>query len=49
MSYEQGVEAWDKYYGGKEAELIERMVFIEDAEGRKVATATAYYDVRGID
>lgn len=25
------------------------MVFVEDANGRKVATATAFYDIRGID
>ena len=25
------------------------MVFVEDAEGRKVATATAYYDITGRD
>ncbi len=28
---------------------MNRMVFIEDANGRKVATATAYYDVTGRD
>ena len=48
-SYEQGLEAWNRYYGGREDTLTNRMVFIEDADGRKVATATAYYDVRGID
>ncbi len=48
-SYEQGLEAWNKYYGGRENTLTNRMVFIEDAEGRKAATATAYYDVRKID
>lgn len=48
-SYEQGLESWNRYYGGKENELTERMVFIEDEDGRKVATATAFYDIRGID
>lgn len=48
-SYEQGLEAWNRYYGGREDTLTNRMVFIEDADGRKAATATAYYDVRGID
>lgn len=48
-SYEQGLESWNKYYGGRESTLTNRMVFIEDAEGRKAATATAYYDVRKID
>jgi GNAT superfamily N-acetyltransferase len=48
-SYEQGLESWNRYYGGRENTLTNRMVFIEDTDGRKVATATAYYDVRGID
>lgn len=48
-SYEQGKEAWGKYYGANEAILPQRMVFIENADGRKVATATAYYDVLGRD
>lgn len=48
-TYEQGLEVWNQYYGGREDELSDRMVFIEDADGRKAATATAYYDVRGID
>lgn len=49
VSYEQGVEVWAKFYGGKDEELTERMVFIEAADGRKVATATALYHIRGID
>ncbi len=48
-SCEQGGEAWNRYYGGREDELTGRMVFVEDANGRKVATATAFYDIRGID
>lgn len=48
-TYEQGLESWDNYYGGKENELTKRMVFVEDMDGRKVATATAFYDIRGID
>ena len=48
-SYEQGLESWNRYYGGRENTLTNRMVFIEDTEGRKAATATAYYDVRKID
>ncbi len=48
-SYEQGLESWNRYYGGRENTLTNRMVFIEDTDGRKVATATAYYDVRGTD
>lgn len=48
-TYEQGLESWNRYYGDKEDELIKRMVFIEDAEGQKAATATAFYDISGID
>ncbi|MCI8623489.1 MAG: GNAT family N-acetyltransferase [Provencibacterium sp.] len=47
--YAQGLEAWNRYYGGHEPSLCERMVFIENAGGEKVATATAYYDITGRD
>lgn len=49
ISYEQGLEAWNKYYANHEQELLNRMVFIEDANGRKAATATAYYDITNRD
>ena len=42
---EQGTAAWNKYYAAHEAELYNRMVFIENAAGEKIATATAFYDV----
>lgn len=42
---EQGAKAWDRYYGGREDTLLNRMVFIENAQGEKVATATAYFDI----
>ncbi len=45
----QGAEVWKKYYGGHENELPQRMVFIENDRGEKVATATAFYDVFGRD
>lgn len=45
----QGLEAWEKYYGGREDSLRGRMVFVENAAGEKVATATAYYDITGRD
>lgn len=60
-TYEEGLKAWDRYYGGHEDELAHRMVFVvtdtgpDDgspsypAAGRKVATATAYYDNFGRD
>lgn len=47
--HQQGVAVWEKYYGGKESELSNRMVFIENEAGEKVATATAFYDVTGRD
>ena len=48
-SYEQGLEAWGRYYANKEEELLDRMVFVENEQGEKVATATAFYDVTGRD
>lgn len=45
----QGAEVWKKYYGGHESELPQRMVFIENEQGEKVATATAFYDIFGRD
>ena len=45
--FEQGVDVWQTYYGGLENTLHNRMLFIENAEGEKVATATAYYDASG--
>ena len=41
-SHEQGVEVWQKYYGHSEQLLPERMLFIENMRGEKVATITAY-------
>ena len=46
---EQGMVKWNKYFAPHTDELGHRMVFIEDAQGRKVATASAYFDVRGKD
>lgn len=48
-SYDQGLESWNRYFGGKEDTLHKRMVFIETDAGEKVATATAYYDIYGND
>ncbi len=48
-SYEQGLESWNKYYGGKDGELVNRMVFVENLKGEKVATASAFYDIYGRD
>lgn len=49
ISYNQGLEAWNRYYGNNENSLVNRMVFIENANGEKVATATAYCDIYGRD
>ena len=46
---EQGLDAWQRYYAAHEAELLGRMVFVVNAAGQKVATATAFYDVTGED
>ena len=42
----QGIEAWERYYLGRENELAERMVFIATDSGEKVATATAFYNIK---
>ena len=48
-TYEQGLDAWKRYYEGRDDELMNRMVFVVNEAGDKVATATAFYDIRGID
>ena len=48
-TYEEGLDAWRKYYASHTEELYDRMVFVVNSSGEKVATATAYYDIRGID
>lgn len=48
-TYGQGLESWNRYYEGKDDELVNRMVFVENENGEKVATATAFYDIYGRD
>lgn len=48
-SFSDGVAAWNRYYGNRENELFDHMLFIENERGEKVATATAMYDVFGRD
>lgn len=48
-NYEEGLDAWKRYYADHAAELPERMAFVVNEAGEKVATATAFYDIRGID
>ena len=48
-SYDEGLNAWQRFYADHTAELPRRMVFVVNEAGEKVATATAYYDIRGVD
>lgn len=44
QSIEQGTSVWERYYGRWESILPDRMFFIENEKGEKVATATAIFD-----
>lgn len=44
QSMEQGITVWKTYYGKWEPILPERMFFIENSQGEKVATATAMFN-----
>ena len=44
-SYEAGEAAWSKYFAGHEEDLKNRMFFVTDSSGKKLATATAYYNI----
>lgn len=48
-NYEQGLDAWNRYYANNENLLFNRMVFIENEKGEKIATATAYHDITNRD
>lgn len=48
-SYDEGLAAWNRYYSGRGSELHNRMVFVVNESGEKVATATAFYDINGKD
>lgn len=43
LSFDEGIEAFNYYYGHCYEELKKRCIFIENSEGEKVATATAFY------
>lgn len=47
--YEQGLEAWERYYARYTDRLPGRMQFIESPNGEKVATATAFFDPEAPD
>lgn len=44
-SYEAGEAAWAKYFVDHEEDLKNRMFFVTDSSGKKLATATAYYNI----
>lgn len=48
-NYDEGLNAWNRYCYRKENELLNRMVFIVNEQGEKIATATAFYDINGKD
>ncbi|MBQ9327131.1 MAG: GNAT family N-acetyltransferase [Solobacterium sp.] len=48
-SYEEGIQAWNTYFEPWASMLEERMLFIEDSNGHKVATGSVWFDVHGID
>ncbi len=48
-TYEQGLEAWNRYYANSLNILPDRMFFIENSVGEKIATATAFYNIHGRD
>ena len=41
---EQGIKVFNEYFGKFEDKLPNRMIFIEDQNGKKIATASAYFD-----
>ncbi len=49
LSYEEGIEAFNHYYGDHYEELKKLCLFIENEQGEKVATATAFYLDNPID
>lgn len=48
-NYGQGLEAWNRYYADNLDILPDRMFFIENDKGEKIATATAFYNIYGKD
>ncbi len=42
VNHEQGVQVWTEYFGAVESQLHDRMLFVVNPQGEKVATATAY-------
>ena len=48
-THAQGLEAWNRYFANSLDLLPDRMFFIENEAGEKIATATAFYDIHGRD
>lgn len=48
-NYEQRLEVWNRYYANSLDILPDRMFFIENGKGEKIATATAFDDICGRD
>jgi len=46
---EEGETIWERFFGQHEDMLPERMFFVENRFGEKVATASAYFDIHGRD
>lgn len=49
LSYEEGIETFNKYYGNHYDELKKSCIFIENEKGEKVATSTAFFQENPID
>ena len=45
----QGEQFWNQYFENKDEELKHRMIFVENQNHEKVATVTAFYDIKGED
>ncbi len=48
-NYEQGLDAWNRFYADSLDILPDRMFFVENEKGEKIATATAFYDIYNRD
>lgn len=48
-TYEDACKAWDTYFLPWEHELSQRMLFVVNESGMKVGTASAYFDIHGLD
>lgn len=49
MSREEGLRYWNEYFEPRKDELFRRMVFVENGNGEKLATATLLYDIKAGD